>query len=198
MRAALLVLLAVGCAAGEADSPEPAPAPAIASSAQPNGEDVIGTTPPPWNVRSWIHSPPLTLEGLRGKVVLVRWFMSPSCPMCTASAPALRTLDRTYRDRGLVVIGMYHHKDEEPLVDAKVAEYAEQYGYEFPIAVDPEWQTLKRWYLDAQERSFTSVSFLIDKRGVVRHIHPGGTIALEKADGQALRAKIETLLAEEP
>jgi peroxiredoxin len=201
-RAALAVVaLGLGCAAGEEAGQAVPSAMTSAAATAPSevaGADVIGTEPPPWQVRSWIHSEPLELAQLRGKVVLVRWFMSPTCPWCTASAPALRALDQRYRGRGLVVIGMYHHKDDEPLVDADVADHARSFGYEFPIAIDPDWQTLKNWWLDARERDFTSVSFLIDKRGVIRHVHPGGTIALDKADGQALERRIEELLAERP
>jgi hypothetical protein len=42
--------------------------------------------------------------------------------------------------------------------------YVEHYQFRFPVAVDADWQTLKRWWLDGHERSWTSVSFLIDRR----------------------------------
>src|SRR5689334_17941417 len=79
------------------------------------GGELLGRPAPPWQAGRWFNSPPLALADLRGKVVLVRWFMSPRCPLCSATAPALNQLWREYRDRGLVVIGMYHHKDPEPL-----------------------------------------------------------------------------------
>src|SRR5262249_22819352 len=61
--------------------------------------DVVGKPAPPWQVSTWFNSPPLTLSDLRGKVVVVRWFMSPSCPLCSATAPSLVLLDQRYRDR---------------------------------------------------------------------------------------------------
>ncbi len=55
--------------------------------------------------RPWFDSEPLALQDVRGKVVLVRWFRGPSCPLCSATAPALNRFDEEYRGRGLLVIG---------------------------------------------------------------------------------------------
>ncbi|MFL6354154.1 MAG: hypothetical protein ACJ74Z_20205 [Bryobacteraceae bacterium] len=49
----------------------------------------------------------------------------------------------------------------------------------FPIAVDGDWAALKRWWL-TKDRDFTSVSFLVDRSGIIRYVHPGG----EFHDGQ--------------
>ncbi len=62
--------------------------------------------------------------------------------------------------------------------------------------VDPEWQTLNKWWLDTGDRDFTSVSFLIDKAGRIQHIHPGGEYPKDSKDYQVMKAKIEELLKE--
>jgi peroxiredoxin len=172
------------------------PAPHSSPRATHDGTELIGSTPPAWEVREWIGSPPLSLAGLRGKVVLVRWFTSPDCPYCHASAPALNGFHRDYARRGLVVVGMYHHKSDEPLTLGAVRGWVHEYGFEFPVGVDRDWRTLRRWWLDGTHRDFTSVSFLIDRRGVIRHIHPGGTLAPGAPDFLAMQSKIEQLLAE--
>jgi len=156
----------------------------------------LGTKAHAWTVDHWINSPPLTLADLRGRVVLVRWFMSTECPLCSATAPSLRAFDAQYRARGLSVIGMYHHKDPEPLDPANVEKYVKTYGYTFPVAIDTDWRTLKDWWLDGHDRHFTSVSFLIDKQGTVRFIHPGGKYEPGSEGEKELRAQIERLLAE--
>ena len=159
---------------------------------------VINQPAPGWKLEHWFNSEPLTLQDLRGKVVLVRWLMAPSCPFCSATAPALNRFDEEYRSRGLVVIGVYHHKDPEPLDLETVRGYVEHYQFRFPVAVDSDWKTLKRWWLDGHERTWTSVSFLIDRRGVIRHVHPGGKLGPDTDDFRAMRAKIEALLADDP
>lgn len=65
---------------------------------------LVGTTPGEWTTEHWRNSEPLTLEALRGRVVLVRWFMSTECPYCTATAPALRAIHEDYAARGVVVV----------------------------------------------------------------------------------------------
>jgi peroxiredoxin len=160
------------------------------------GTELIGTAAPEWSVGEWIGSPPLTLAGLRGKVVLVRWFTDTECPYCTATAPALNRLHADYAARGLVVIGMYHHKRPEALDLAAVRAWSGGYGFTFPVAVDRDWRTLKLWWLADHRRAFTSVSFLIDRHGIIRRIHPGGAMAPGRPDFVAMRAKIEELLRE--
>jgi peroxiredoxin len=164
------------------------------------GAELIGTRPHPWRVEHWINSPPLTLADLRGQVVLVRWFMSPRCPLCSATAPSLRSFDEQYRARGLRVIGFYHHKDPEPFDLARVADTVKQFGFRFPVAVDPDWRTLKDWWLGDEHhdrnRSATSASFLIDKHGVIRFVHPGGKYEPGSDGERELRAAIERLLKE--
>jgi thiol-disulfide isomerase/thioredoxin len=158
--------------------------------------DLVGRTPSAWKTEAWVNSPPLTLGGLRGKVVLVRWFMGTSCPFCSATAPSLKKLHHDYADKGLVVIGMYHHKDDAPLTDAQYVEYVRSYGFTFPVARDPDWNTLRAWWLEGHDREFTSVSFLLDKSGRVRGIHPGGRYAPGDAAYEAMRRGIEKLLGE--
>lgn len=202
VRTWLLVLLAA-CGTPQAGSTETPPASSRepAATATPRQVDdtlvgVIDRPAPPLEVSQWFNSPPLTLDQLRGKVVFVRWFMGPSCPFCSASAPTLRALHERYAARGLAVIGMYHHKEETPLDPKQVAGWVKHYGYQFPVAIDKDWATLRRWWLDAHERSYTSVSFLIDKAGIVRRVHLGGTIAPEGDDIDAIRADVERLLAQ--
>jgi peroxiredoxin len=162
-----------------------------------DGKDLIGSKPDEWTADDWINSKPLTLASLRGKVVLVRWWTAPDCPYCAASAPALNEFWRKYKDNGLVVVGLYHQKAESPLTHAHVEEQARKLGFTFPVAVDPNWETLKRWWLARNDRRWTSVTFLLDREGVIRHIHPGGAYykgepgyaALEKAIEDALASK---------
>jgi peroxiredoxin len=159
-------------------------------------DKLLGTIPPAWQATNWFNSPPLELKDLRGKVVLVRWWTAPDCPYCRASAPALNNFFEQYHSRGLEVVGFYHHKSDEPLDAQRVKRWADDFGFKFPIATDPEWTTLNRWWLNSHSRGWTSVSFLIDRAGKIRHIHPGGQYVKGDRDYAALKKKIEQLLAE--
>lgn len=154
---------------------------------------MINAPAPGWMVRDWMHSEPLTLEELRGKIVLVRWWTGPGCPYCTPSAPVLNEIYKDYRGKGVIVVGFYHHKADAPINKRQVRQTAENMGMEFPLAIDHGWTTLKRYWLDkAPDDSWTSVSFLIDQHGIVRYVHTGGTIT--KEDANEIRSEIEALL----
>ena len=159
-------------------------------------DSLLGRNAPDWNGAVWLNSEPLQLSQLAGKVVLIRWWTAPGCPYCRSSAPALNEFHEEYRERGLQVIGFYHHKSSAPLDPNAVKEYARRFGFEFPVAIDPNWQTLKEWWLQRGENQWTSVSFLLDRQGVVRHIHPGGQYVKGDRDYRGLKEKIEELLGQ--
>jgi peroxiredoxin len=156
----------------------------------------MGQKPPEWGALQWLNREPLQLSDLAGKVVLIRWWTAPACPYCRATAPALNEFYAKYRERGLEVFGFYHHKSPEPLTASAVRQHAARYGFTFPIAIDPEWRALKQWWLHGSDEQWTSVSFLLDRHGVVRHIHPGGQYVVGDKDYALLKAKIEELLEE--
>ncbi len=154
-------------------------------------DDLIGTKAKAWTATHWINTEPIELEDLRGKVVLVRWWTGPYCPFCKASSVALNEWYEAYKEDGFVVVGFYHHKSRSPLHQHDVATMAQKMGFRFPIATDPNWTTLKRWWLDpVPEARFTSVSFLIDHEGIIRHIHPGGDYVEGEAEYDALHTAI--------
>jgi peroxiredoxin len=168
------------------------------SAGPPPWEKLVGQKAPEWQLEHWLNSKPLKLEDLRGKVVLVRWWTAPECPYCAATAPALNEFQKQYGGRGLEVVGIYHHKSAAPLKTDDVRRYADKFGFKFPVAIDPDWRTLKQWWLDAGAGDWTSVSFLLDREGRIRHIHPGGQYVKGDADYDTMKRKIEGLLAESP
>ena len=155
--------------------------------------NLIGTKPPEWTPVEWINSEPRRLANLRGQVILARWFTGTHCPDCAATAPALREFHDKYHDLGLAVVGMYHHGDSTL---EEVRDIVDGYGFRFPVAVDRGARTRRLWCLGRYDYGYTSVTFLLDRQGVIRHIHPGGRYLKGDADYQALEWEIERLLAE--
>ncbi len=172
------------------------------------GDDRIGVEATPFKFDGWLNSEPLTLENLKGKVVLVRWFTD-TCPYCASSAPALRELYNEYSDKGLTIVGVYHPKAgrNDPLDVQRVKNVVDARQFKFPIAIDWDWRngTLKEWWLTGPDRPGTSVTFILDKSGVIQFIHPGmeyhddNGSELHKMcanDMGRIRATIERLIAE--
>ena len=152
----------------------------------------------------WINSTPLTLKDLKGKVVLIRWWLD-TCPYCKASAPTLNEFQKNYSDKGLVIIGMYHPKPIRKMDKEKVEAFAEAKGFTFPIAIDDDWEALNKYWMDGPHTGFTSISYLLDRNGVIRYIHPGGSYNKDalpfdnkqwQSDYYDIKAKIESLLSE--
>ena len=172
------------------------------------GNDRIGVAAPPFDFDGWLNSAPLSLEDLRGRVVLVRWWTD-TCPFCASSAPALRALHEQYSARGLTVIGVFHPKAgrDDPLDVARVQRAVESRQFVFPVAIDWDWRnrTLKDWWLTGPDRPATSVTFLLDKSGVIRFVHPGMEYHDANGDEEhtmcvhdmgSIRAAVERLPAE--
>ena len=168
---------------------------------------VLGQAVPEWPAKpaeSWVQGGPVTLAALRGRVVLIRFFMDADCPYCRATAPSLNEFHDAFAARGLVVIGMYTPKPRPRAVTPdEVRGYVNSYGFNFPVAIDADWSALHKLWLDrVPDAEFTSATLLIDRRGILRHVQKGGVYAKDAADPQArrdyeeMRKAIVALLAE--
>jgi len=140
-----------------------------------SGAELIGKPAPAWAFTRWVRGPAVTLQDLRGKVVLVRWWTE-GCHYCRATLPALEALEKRERRDDFVVVGVFHPKPEpRDVSDRHILEVARTLGFSGPIAFDRDWRTLDRYWLDGHpEHNWTSVSFLIDREGVIRWVHGGG------------------------
>ena len=153
----------------------------LAAWAPREGRGLLGTAAPEWSGIEWLHGGPLRLEDLRGRVVLLRFWLI-ECPYCRRSAWALRAWAEAYRDDGLVVVGIHHPKSEEARDPETVAAAARDLGFDFPIGIDNAWTTVRAYGVGSVFKRFTSVSFLIDRDGIIRFVHDGGEY---HADGGA-------------
>lgn len=131
----------------------------------------------------WIDAKP----DLKGKVVLVRWWTN-GCELCSGSVPALTELSKKAE-----VVAVYHPKPPRDVAADDLRAYAKKIGMPGTLALDRNWAVLDRW-MPPGKRSFTSLTFLLDRHGVVRRIHPGGVIDDKAA--KELSQQIDALLAE--
>ena len=95
-------------AATPANNPEPTEAPPTETAAR---EGPVGGKVGDWaaeveGIEAWINSEPLTIAGLKGKVVLVD-FWTYTCVNCIRTFPYLKLWNSRYADDGLVILGIH-------------------------------------------------------------------------------------------
>lgn len=115
----------------------------------------------------WINSEPKTVEGLKGKVVLVD-FWTYSCINCIRTQPYLKQWYDTYKDSGLEIIGVHAPEFAFEKNPKNVQDAAKKAGLNYPIALDNNFST---W--GAYENQYWPASYLIDSEGNVRRTHFG-------------------------
>lgn len=122
----------------------------------------------------------ISLEELRGKVVLVNFWASWCYPACYEEAPALERGWQTFKDRGLVVVGINIQDKDEP-----ARKFLREFGHSFPNAPDPTGRVSVDYGVYGVPETF-----FIDRAGNVRYKHVG---ALTDA---ILKEQVEKLLGE--
>ena len=146
------------------------------------------------DIAAWINSDPQTIEGLKGKVVLVD-FWTYSCINCVRTQPYLNAWHDKYKDDGLVILGVHAPEFAFEKVTENVKDAVADANIKYPVALDNNFAT---W--QAYENRFWPAKYLIDKDGQVRYTHFGeGDYAeteetiqvLLKESGQAVSDKIE-------
>src|SRR5580692_5589584 len=102
-----------------------------------------GPAPDFKDITAWLNTPggkPLTIAGLRGKVVLVD-FWTYSCINCQRSLPHVEAWYKAYAKDGLVVVGVHTPEFAFEHVVSNVKAAAHQLGVHYPVAIDNNYDT---------------------------------------------------------
>lgn len=125
---------------------------------------------PELEASTWLNSPPLTIEGERGKVVLLYAFQM-LCPGCvTHASPQVQKIRNFYDSDILTVIGLHtvfeHHS---AMQEESLKAYLYEFKYTYPVAIDAPSNDspLPRTMTKLGMRGTPSI-LLIDKQGNLR------------------------------
>jgi cytochrome c biogenesis protein CcdA/thiol-disulfide isomerase/thioredoxin len=121
-------------------------------------------------ITTWLNTPggqPVSLRGLRGKVVIVS-FWTYSCINCQRALPHLEQWSGAYRDAGLDVVGVHTPEFAFEHDPGNVADQAKALGVRYPVAVDNDYAT---W--NVYGNHYWPAAYLIDATGKVRRASSG-------------------------
>jgi cytochrome c biogenesis protein CcmG/thiol:disulfide interchange protein DsbE len=140
---------------------------------------LIGKLAAPFALKTF-DGPELSLQALRGQVVVVNFWASWCFPACYEEAPALERAWEAFKDRGVMMIGINIQDKEEP-----AKKFLARFGHTFPNAPDPAGRVSVDYGVYGVPETF-----FIDRAGRVRAKHVGAV-----TDAVVTR-QIEALLAE--
>ncbi|HKS09293.1 MAG TPA: redoxin domain-containing protein [Pyrinomonadaceae bacterium] len=124
----------------------------------------------------WIDQSPVKLSELRGKVVLLD-FWAHWCGPCQVTLPQLTRWHEKYKDKGLVILGLtkyYGHGGQKAMTPGEelvyLREFKKRNRLPYGIVVDEKDVNGLNYGVNS-----IPMSFLIDRKGVLRYISPGAS-----------------------
>lgn len=143
-------------------------------------------------VTAWINSEPITLQQLRGNVVIVH-FWAFGCINCIRNLPHYQGWQEKFAKSGVTIIGIQTPETESERKLDNLQRNVVERKIEYPVIMDGASENWKAW----GNNMWPSV-YLIDRKGRVRNWWYG-ELNWEGAKGEEfLRNRIEELLAEKP
>jgi cytochrome c biogenesis protein CcdA/thiol-disulfide isomerase/thioredoxin len=152
---------------GSGSSDNTAAAPGV--NCAPGGQTLqdCGKAPELTGITDWLNTQPLTLAGLRGKVVLID-FWTYSCINCQRTLPHVESWYSAYHQAGLEIIGVHTPEFAFEHDTSNIKAQARSLGVKYPIAVDNNYAT---W--NGYGNQYWPAEYLIDAGGHVRHVNFG-------------------------
>ena len=118
-------------------------------------------------ITRWFNSAPLSMSSLRGKVVMVD-FWTYGCYNCVNTLPHVTKLYESYRDKGLIIVGV--HTPEFPFERSagNVQSAITRHGITYPVAQDNDSATWNAW-----RNQYWPAQYIVDQHGGIVFSHAG-------------------------
>jgi thiol-disulfide isomerase/thioredoxin len=138
--------------------------------------------------KHWINSSPLTLESLRGKVVLVHFYAF-QCHNCHANFDHLQRWSTKWGDK-VVVLGIQTPETAAESDPAQVRAAAKERGLTFPVLVDLDRKNWNAW-----ANTMWPTVYVVDQNGYLRRWWQGELNWQGATGDQEIEQVVEDLLA---
>jgi len=131
--------------------------------------DVIPATPAPEfkDITGWANSQPLSIKGLKGKVVVLDCWTY-TCIFCLRTVPIMRRLKQKYHKYGLQVVQAHSAEYHFATDHANISRALQRYDVDIPNAFDTNNKT---W--EAYGNMYWPKHVIIDHNGFIRYEHAG-------------------------
>lgn len=138
---------------------------------------------------AWLNSEPLTMQGLRGKVVMLDvWTFA--CWNCYRSFPWMNEFEQSLADEPFQVVGIHTPEFDHERERANVAAKIKEFELHHPVMMDNDFA-----YWKALNNRYWPAFYVIDKRGVIRGRFIGETHSGDR-NAKAISKLVNELLAE--
>ena len=116
---------------------------------------------------TWINSSSLSIDGLRGQVVLIE-FWTFGCYNCRNTLPSIKRWDERYRGKGLTVIGVHTPETNPEKELEEVRNETSRLGIRYAVVTDNSYTTWRKYGVQAWP-----TIIVLDKQGRIRWTHVG-------------------------
>lgn len=150
----------------------------------------LGDPAPPLKVEKWIKGGPIDLKAGEGKTTYVLEFWATWCAPCRASIPHLTEVQKKYKDKGVVVVGISVDGSKKHATRGDVEPFVKEWDakMEYAVALDTEPRETMEAYMNAFLLQGIPHAFIVDKTGkIVWHGYPADE--LDKALDAVLAGK---------
>jgi len=128
----------------------------------------LGEAPDFAGIAKWLNtSGPLTMQQLRGKVVLID-FWTYTCINCVRTLPHVTAWYEKYKNNNFVIIGVHTPEFAFEKETHNVESAIKQFKINYPVAQDNDYKTWR-----AFENQYWPAEYLIDTKGRIRKTHFG-------------------------